>query len=152
MRNILIASDHAGYQGKEAIKKTLDQLQIAYQDLGVDSERSVDYPDYAERVANGVARGEADRGILVCGSGIGMQIAANKVPGIRAALVWNEETARLARQHNDANIVAIGARTTAPEIIEQIIRAFLSTEFEGGRHERRVEKIAQLENRRKEEI
>ncbi len=101
--------------------------------------------DYAERVAKGVAGGEAERGILVCGSGIGMEIAANKVPGIRAALAWNEETAKLARQHNDANIVAVGARTTAPETIDHIIRAFLTTDFEGGRHVRRVEKIATLE-------
>jgi ribose 5-phosphate isomerase B len=122
-------------------------MQIAYQDLGVASEASADYPDYAELVANRVASGEAAQGILVCGSGIGMQIAANKVPGIRAALAWNEETARLARQHNDANIVAIGARTTSPETIEQIVRTFLTTDFEGGRHQRRIEKIAQLERK-----
>ncbi len=145
MTKVLIASDHAGLPGKEAIKKTLAEMGVAYRDLGTDSEASVDYPDYAERVAKGVAGGEAERGILVCGSGIGMQIAANKVPGIRAALAWNEETAKLARQHNDANVVAVGARTTSPETIDQIIRAFLTTEFEGGRHERRVEKIAHLE-------
>ena len=92
MKKVLIASDHAGYGGKEAIKRLLDQMQIAYADLGPDSESSVDYPDFAERVATGVANGEAEAGILVCGSGIGMQIAANKIAGVRAALAWNEET------------------------------------------------------------
>ena len=145
MNKIAIASDHAGLSGKEAIKKTLDELGVAYQDFGTHSQDSVDYPDYAEQVARAVADGEYERGILVCGSGIGMQIAANKVHGIRAALAWNEETARLSRQHNDANIVAVGARTTPPETIEQIVRAFLNTDFEGGRHQSRVEKIASLE-------
>src|SRR5215813_2738649 len=112
MRKVLIASDHAGFNGKEAVKKTLDELGVEYEDLGTNSLDSVDYPDYAERVAKGVASGAAERGILVCGSGIGMQIAANKVPGIRAALAWNEETAKLARQHNNANIIAVGGRTT----------------------------------------
>jgi ribose 5-phosphate isomerase B len=120
-------------------------MGVAYEDLGTNSDESVDYPDYAERVAKRVAAGEVEQGILVCGSGIGMQIAANKVQGIRAALAWNEETARLSRQHNDANIVTVGARTTAPETIDQIIRTFLTTDFEGGRHSRRVEKIAQLD-------
>jgi len=145
MKKVLIASDHAGLQGKESVKKTLDEMGIHYEDLGTHSEESVDYPDFAERVARRVASGEADRGILLCGSGIGISIAANKINGIRAALVWNEETARLARQHNDANIVAVGARTTDPEITDQIIRTFLTTEFEGGHHERRIEKIAKLE-------
>jgi ribose 5-phosphate isomerase B len=148
MKKVLIASDHAGLHGKEAIKKTLEEMGVEYEDFGTNSHDSVDYPDYAERVARGVARGEAERGILVCGSGIGMQIAANKVVGIRAALVWNEETAMLARQHNDANIVAVGARTTAPETIDQIIRAFLTTGFDGGRHLPRLEKIAILERKK----
>jgi ribose 5-phosphate isomerase B len=145
MKKVLIASDHAGLPGKEIITKTLDEMGVEYDDLGTTSLDSVDYPDYAEMVARGVARGEADRGILVCGSGIGMEIAANKVPGVRAALAWNEETAKLARQHNDANIVAVGARTTAPETIDKIIRAFLTTDFDGGRHARRIEKISRLE-------
>ncbi|HEY8461981.1 MAG TPA: RpiB/LacA/LacB family sugar-phosphate isomerase, partial [Blastocatellia bacterium] len=102
-------------------------------------------PDYAERVARGVAGGKAELGILVCGSGIGMEIAANKIHGVRAALAWNEETAALSRRHNDANIVAVGARTTPPETIDRIIRAFLTTDFEGGRHQRRIEKIKKLE-------
>ncbi|MGH9935920.1 MAG: ribose 5-phosphate isomerase B, partial [Blastocatellia bacterium] len=125
--------------------KTLDEMGVEYDDLGTNSPDSVDYPDYAERVAKGVASGEAERGILVCGSGIGMEIAANKVPGIRAALAWNEETAKLARRHNDANIVAVGSRTTPRETIDQIVRAFLTTDFEGGRHRSRIEKIAKLE-------
>jgi ribose 5-phosphate isomerase B len=145
MKKVLIASDHAGFDGKEAIKKTLDDLGVQYEDVGTGSLDSVDYPDYAERVARRVASGEAERGILVCGSGIGMEIAANKVPGVRAALAWNEETARLARRHNDANIVAVGARTTPQETIDRIIRAFLTTDFEGGRHQRRIEKIKKLE-------
>jgi ribose 5-phosphate isomerase B len=145
MKKVLIASDHAGLDGKEAVKKTLDELGVEYEDLGTVSLDSVDYPDYAERVARGVAGGEAERGILVCGSGIGMEIAANKIPGVRAALAWNEETAALARRHNDANVVAVGARTTPQEIIDRIIRAFLTTDFEGGRHQRRIEKIKKLE-------
>lgn len=145
MKKVLIASDHAGFDGKEAIKKTLDEMGVKYEDLGTNSLDSVDYPDYAERVAKGVASGEAERGILVCGSGIGMEIAANKVPGARAALAWNEETAKLARRHNDANIVAVGERTTPQETIDKIVRAFLTTDFEGGRHERRIEKIARIE-------
>jgi ribose 5-phosphate isomerase B len=145
MKKVLIASDHAGLPGKEIVRKTLDEMGVEYEDLGTDNGDAVDYPDFAERVARGVAGGAAERGILVCGSGIGMQIAANKVPGIRAALAWNEETARLSRQHNDANIVAVGARTTAPETIDQIVRAFLTTDFAGGRHTPRVEKIANLE-------
>ncbi|NDD65976.1 MAG: RpiB/LacA/LacB family sugar-phosphate isomerase, partial [Acidobacteria bacterium] len=112
-----------------------------------DSEASVDYPDYANRLAVLVGRGESDFGILICGTGIGMQIAANKVAGVRAALAWNEETARLARQHNDANVLAIGARTTPPELIERIVRVFLTTGFEGGRHQQRLDKISKLERR-----
>src|SRR5215467_4391684 len=145
MKKVLIASDHAGFDGKEAIKKTLDEMGVEYKDLGTSSLDSVDYPDYAERVAKGVASGEAERGILVCGSGIGMEITANKVAGVRAALAWNEETAKRARQHKDANIVAVGARTTPQETIDQIVRAFLTTDFEGGRHQRRIEMIKKLE-------
>ena len=145
MSNVLIASDHAGLPGKETVKKTLDQMGIAYEDLGTYSEDSVDYPDYAEQVARPVAAGEAGRGVLVCGSGIGMQIAANKIPGIRAALAWNEETAKLSREHNNANILAVGSRTTPQETIEQITRAFITTEFAAGRHGQRIEKIKNLE-------
>jgi ribose 5-phosphate isomerase B len=150
MKKIAIASDHAGLSGKEAIKKRLSEWGVAFDDFGAHSDESVDYPDFAEPVARAVAAGQYERGILVCGTGIGMEIAANKVPGIRAALVWNEETARLARTHNDANIIAVGARTTPPATIDEIIRIFLATEFEGGRHTRRIEKIAQLEGLKNE--
>ncbi|HQR36514.1 MAG TPA: ribose 5-phosphate isomerase B [Blastocatellia bacterium] len=148
MNKVLIASDHAGLPGKETVKKTLDEMGIEYEDLGTYSQDSVDYPDYAERVARRVAAGEAERGVLVCGSGIGMEIAANKIPGIRAALAWNEETAKLSREHNDANIVAIGSRTTPQETIEQITRAFMTTDFSAGRHIQRIEKIKKLEQQK----
>jgi ribose 5-phosphate isomerase B len=145
---IAIASDHAGYEEKEAIKQTLDKMGVEVQDLGTNSLDSVDYPDYAARVGEAVTHGQAERGILVCGSGIGMMIAANKVPGVRAALAWSEETARLARQHNDANVVAVGARTTPHETIQEIVRTFLTENFSGGRHSVRVEKIAGLEQKK----
>jgi ribose 5-phosphate isomerase B len=148
IKKVAIASDHAGFQGKEAIKKLLAQMHIDFEDFGTHSEESVDYPDYALRVGEAVAGGEAERGILVCGSGIGMQIAANKVAGVRAALAWNEETSALARKHNNANVVAVGARTTPPADIEKIIRAFFATDFEGGRHQQRIEKISHIEEKK----
>src|SRR5258706_15332230 len=119
---IAIASDHAGYEEKERLKPLLDELGIQYEDLGTVSEESVDYPDYARKVGDEVASGHVDQGLLVCGSGTGMAIAANKVPGIRAAVAWNEETARLAREHNDANVLALGARTTPNDQIPGIVR------------------------------
>ena len=142
---IAIASDHAGYEEKERLKPLLNELGVQYEDLGTVSEESVDYPDYARRVGEEVAQGSVDQGLLVCGSGTGMAIAANKVPGVRAAVAWSEETARLARQHNDANVLAIGARTTPPELIPGIVRAWFETDFAGGRHAERVEKIRQIE-------
>ena len=123
------------------MKPLLTDLGLQFEDLGTASEASVDYPDYARRVAEEVAAGRVDQGLLVCGSGTGMAITANKVPGIRAAVAWSEETARLARQHNDANVLAIGARTTPPEQIPAIVRAWFSSNFEGGRHDERVAKI-----------
>ncbi len=148
---IAIASDHAGFDGKEAIKQQLDEMGVAYDDFGTHSgEASVDYPDFAERVGDAVTHGHADRGILVCGSGIGIMISANKIKGVRCALAWNEETARLSRQHNDANIVAVGGRTTQPEVIAEIVSTFLTTDFSGGRHSTRIEKIANLENKKGE--
>ena len=138
---IALASDHAGYAEKERLKPLLLELGLEVDDLGTVSEESVDYADYARRVADEVAQGRADQGVLVCGSGTGMAIAANKVPGVRAAVAWSEETARLARQHNDANVIAIGARTTPSGQIPAIVRAWFSTEFEGGRHAERVAKI-----------
>jgi ribose 5-phosphate isomerase B len=142
---IALASDHAGYTEKERLKPLLTDLGLEFDDLGTGSEASVDYPDYARKVAEQVAAGHADQGLLVCGSGTGMAISANKVNGVRAAVAWSEETARLARQHNDANILAIGARTTPPEQIPGIVRAWFSTDFEGGRHADRVKKISAME-------
>ena len=142
---IAIAADHAGFEEKEKIKKTLDRLGVDYTDMGTDSTASVDYPDYARKVAEAVADGEYERGILVCGSGTGMAIAANKVPGIRAAVAWNEEIARLSRQHNNANVLSLAARYIPDEEQEKIVKAWLETDFEGGRHERRVEKIELIE-------
>jgi ribose 5-phosphate isomerase B len=138
---IALASDHAGYAEKERLKPLLNELGLDVQDLGTVSEDSVDYPDYARKVAEEVAQGRVDQGVLVCGSGTGMAITANKVPGVRAAVAWSEETARLARQHNDANVMAIGARTTPAGQIPAIVRAWFSADFEGGRHADRVEKI-----------
>lgn len=138
---IALAADHAGYEEKENIKKVLDELGVDYTDMGTNSLDSVDYPDYARKVAEAVAKGEFDEGVLVCGSGTGMAISANKVRGIRAAVAWNEETAQLARLHNDANVLAIGARTTPAGTIPDIVKAWFATDFEGGRHGKRVQKI-----------
>jgi ribose 5-phosphate isomerase B len=142
---IAVASDHAGYDEKEKLKPLLEEMGMQIHDLGTVSEDSVDYPDYAARVAKEVANGDADQGLLVCGSGTGMAIAANKISGIRAAVAWSEETARLAREHNDANVLAVGARTTPPELLPTIVRTFFTTAFDGGRHAKRVEKIRELE-------
>ena len=145
---IALASDHAGYAEKERLKGVLDEIGVEFDDLGTMSEESVDYPDYARKVADQVAHGQVEQGLLVCGSGTGMAITANKVPGVRAAVAWSEETARLARQHNNANVLAIGARTTPPDDIPKIVRAWFATEFEGGRHAARVEKINDVERNR----
>ncbi len=142
---VALASDHAGYAEKERLKPLLEELGLEVNDLGTASAESVDYPDYARKVAEQVAAGRADQGVLVCGSGTGMAITANKVHGVRAAVAWSEETARLARQHNDANVMAIGARTTPAEQIPGIVRAWFAAEFEGARHAARLEKIRQLE-------
>ena len=142
---IAIAADHAGYDEKENIKKTLDEIGVQYDDMGPHSADSVDYPDYARKVAEAVARGEFEQGILVCGSGTGMAISANKVKGIRAAVAWNEETASLARRHNNANVLAIGARTSPAGTIPDIVKSWFAADFEGGRHAGRVDKITQIE-------
>jgi ribose 5-phosphate isomerase B len=145
VKKIALAADHAGYEEKEKLKKTLDELGISYEDFGTVSTDSVDYPDYARKVGEAVANGEVEQGLLVCGSGTGMAIAANKVPGVRAAVAWNPEIARLARQHNNANVLSIGARVTPENEIPEIVKAFFGTDFEGGRHERRVEKMSEIE-------
>ncbi len=144
---IALASDHAGFSEKEKLKPLFNELGIEFTDLGTASESSVDYPDYAKKVAEQVANGSVDQGVLVCGSGTGMAITANKVPGVRAAVAWSEEIARLARRHNNANVLAIGARTTPEGDIPKIVRAWFDTAFEGGRHADRVGKITALEQK-----
>ena len=138
---VYLGSDHAGYEMKEALKPYFAKRGIDLVDVGTDSEDSVDYPDFAHQVAQGVASGDADRGVLVCGSGIGMAMAANKVEGVRAAMITDPELARMMRLHNDANVVTLGGRYIPRELAEEILDAFLDTEFEGGRHQRRVDKI-----------
>jgi ribose 5-phosphate isomerase B len=138
---LVIGADHAGFELKERLKKALDRLGIAYEDVGTHSSESVDYPDYARKVAEAVSRGEAERGLLVCGSGQGMAMTANRFRGVRAALPFDEQTARLSREHNDANVLALGGRTLDHEKAERILEVFLKTPFAGGRHAKRVEKI-----------
>jgi ribose 5-phosphate isomerase B len=142
---VALGADHAGYEEKERLKPVLNELGIEFEDFGAISTDSVDYPDFAAKVARKVADGEFDQGLLVCGSGTGMAIAANKVHGVRAAVAWNEETARLAREHNDANVLAVGARTTPESEIPRIVRTWFETKFAGGRHQQRIEKISELE-------
>ncbi len=142
---IAIGSDHAGYELKEKIKSELHRRGIQLSDAGTNSTDSVDYPDFAHAVAESVASGQAERGILVCGSGIGMSIAANKVPGVRAANVSTEYEAQMSREHNDANVLALGARIVDDESAFKIVETWLNSEFSGGRHQRRVDKIAQIE-------
>ena len=144
-KKIALAADHAGFEEKEKIKRTLDEIGVEYVDMGTDSCDSVDYPDYAKKVADAVSKGEFEQGLLVCGSGTGMAIAANKVKGVRAAVAWNPDIARLAREHNDANVLSLPARFMSDEDAGKVIKAWFDASFEGGRHERRVEKITQLE-------
>src|SRR2546426_11468669 len=138
---IAIGSDHAGVDYKGLICVLLKDLGHAFTDFGAHSSDAVDYPDVIRPVAEAVARGEFGRGIVLGGSGNGEQIVANKVKGIRCALCWDAPTARLARQHNDANMLSIGQRVVGSETAREIVRTFLSTDFEGGRHQRRIEKI-----------
>jgi len=144
---IAIAADHAGFQLKDSLKKLLDEMGLPYQDFGTSNVQSVDYPDFAKAVAEGVAGGAFDRGILVCGTGVGMAIAANKVAGIRAASIVDTDTARLVRQHNDLNVLTLGARVLPESRAREIVKTFLQTPFEGGRHAMRVEKIHAIEPR-----
>ena len=141
MPPLVIGSDHAGFALKERLKQELDRLGVPYRDAGPASAEAVDYPDYAHEVAGAVSRGEAGRGLLVCGSGQGMAMAANRHPGVRAAVPWDEETARLSREHNDSNVLALGARTLPAGAAERILEIWLKTPFAGGRHEPRVRKI-----------
>lgn len=138
---IAVGSDHAGFALKEKIKKLLTARSIDFIDFGTFSEDSCDYPDFGRKAANSVAKGEALCGILCCGSGVGISIVANKVRGIRAALLHEPETAALCRQHNDANVLCMAGRTMEENLLEPTLDAFLNTEFEGGRHAKRIEKI-----------
>jgi ribose 5-phosphate isomerase B len=142
---IALGADHAGYELKDKIKQHLQQKGIEIQDQGTNSSESVDYPDFARLVGQFVSRRRVDLGILVCGSGIGMAIAANKVEGVRAANVSSEYEAQMSREHNDANVLALGARTLNLDQALAIVDTWLAASFAGGRHERRVEKIAQIE-------
>ncbi|WP_457622289.1 ribose 5-phosphate isomerase B [Persephonella sp.] len=143
---ISIGSDHAGYELKEIIKEYLENQGYEVVDKGTYSKESVDYPLYGEAVAKSVSAGEVDKGIVICGTGIGISISANKVKGVRAALCTNEYMARMSRKHNDANVLALGARVLGVDLALSIVDAFLSTEFEGGRHERRVHLIQNIES------
>jgi ribose 5-phosphate isomerase B len=140
-KKICISSDHAGYKTKEFIKEHLIKSKISTIDLGPFFEKSVDYPDYAKKVSNRVSKRKSDVGILVCGSGTGMAISANKTKGIRAAVGYNIKSTQLSRQHNNANVLCLGSRLTKKKDIKKIIKIFLNTKFEGGRHKRRVKKI-----------
>ncbi|SFS34631.1 ribose 5-phosphate isomerase B [Marininema halotolerans] len=144
---VIMGSDHGGIQLKEALKTVLDELGAEVEDVGCNCTDSVDYPDYAEPVAERVAAGEFDRGILVCGTGIGMSIAANKVKGIRCAVVSDEFSAQMSREHNDANILALGERVVGAGLAAKILRTWLTTEFTGGRHSQRITKIDRIEGR-----
>ena len=144
---IALANDHSGIALKEEIKKLLDKRGLAYKDFGTNTEASVDYPIYGESVAKAVVSGECDRGIIICGTGIGISIAANKVRGARAALCTDCFMAEMTRRHNDANILALGARVVGHGLALKIVETFLDTEFEGGRHARRVDIISAIEER-----
>lgn len=144
---IAIGSDHGGYNLKEIIIKHLEGKGIEFKDFGTYSSSSCDYPDYGHKVAEAVASGEYNFGILICGTGIGISIAANKVPGIRAAHCTDTFSARAAREHNDANILALGERITGPGLALDIVDAFLAGEFQGGRHATRVNKITEIEKK-----
>ena len=138
---IVIASDHAGVELKTQVVDTVRGLGHEIEDLGPADTASVDYPDFAHAVASEVASGSAQTGILICGTGIGMSLTANRHPGVRAALCHDAFTAEMARRHNDANVLCVGARVSGVSVVQQMVRIFLTTEFEGDRHQRRVKKI-----------
>lgn len=143
---IAIGADHAGFSLKEGLREALIRKGVEVVDFGTVSSESTDYPDYAKKVARAVSEGAAERGILVCSTGVGMSIAANKVKGVRAALAYNTEEVGLTRAHNDANVLAIGAKYVGLEQAEEMVDAFLSTPFDGGRHQRRVSKMMAIED------
>ena len=144
---IAIGSDHAGFWLKEELKKCLQKRGLEYKDFGTHGKESVDYPDYALPVAESVASGECDRGILICGTGIGISIAANKVPGVRCALCSDSYSARMTRQHNDSNILALGGRTLGLDLATDIMGVWLETGFLGGKHQLRLNKLTEIEKK-----
>lgn len=144
---IAIGSDHGGYELKEIIKEHLQEKGFDIKDLGTDSRQSVDYPEFAQAVGEAVVAGQVDKGILVCGTGIGISIAANKVPGVRCALVGDCFSAKATREHNDANIIALGGRVVGPGLALQIVDTWLGAQFEGGRHQNRLDKITEIEKK-----
>ena len=147
---VILASDHGGINLAKEIASLLEELNIEYEDIGCGCETSVDYPDYGIPAAERVASGEFDRGILVCGTGIGMCIAANKVKGVRAALVHDLFSAKATREHNDSNVLTLGERVIGPGLALEIVKTWLGVEFEGGRHANRIGKVADYENKRGE--
>lgn len=144
---IAIGSDHGGFELKEAIKKYLEQNQFEYEDFGTNSTESVDYPEFGEKVGQAVSTGSCDRGIICCGTGIGISMAANKVPGIRCAVVSDTYSAQMSREHNNANILSLGGRVVGEGLALKIVEVWLNTEFQGGRHERRVNLITDIEKK-----
>jgi ribose 5-phosphate isomerase B len=150
-RTLLIASDHAGFELKEKLEAWLRDMGYAVKDLGTASEESTDYPDYAHPLAQQVSDGVADRGVLLCGTGLGMSYVANRYPHVRAAVAWSPEVAELARRHNDANVLALPARFLSEDQARQILKTWLDTPFDGGRHERRIEKIERADLSREEQ-
>ena len=142
---LVVGSDHGGYELKMAILEMLRDKDVACTDFGTDGSDSVDYPDFAAKVAGAVSSGEAEMGILICGTGIGMSISANKFSGVRAALAHDEFTAQMAREHNNANILVMGGRVLSLEQGKKLVEVWLATEFEGGRHQNRLDKISALE-------
>ena len=142
---IPIASDHAGFELKERLRDALSEMGYEVTDIGTHGTASTDYPDYAHPLAQQVSEGQVERGVLMCGTGLGMSYVANRYPGVRAAVAWTPEIAALARQHNDANVLVLPARFVSQEDALAILRTWLETPFEGGRHERRVEKIEQVD-------
>jgi ribose 5-phosphate isomerase B len=145
---VAVGCDHGGLELKETVVAVLKDLNLEFEDMGVYDRTSVDYPDYAEKVAAAVASGQFEQGVLICGTGIGMSIAANKVHGIRAALCNEIFSAKMARAHNNANILCLGARVVGPSVAQEIVRAYFTGGFEGGRHAQRVEKINLLDSRK----
>jgi ribose 5-phosphate isomerase B len=148
---IAVGADHAGFRAKEGLRKYLESAGYTVDDAGTWSEESVDYPEFAVKVARRVQQGQDELGILICGTGIGMAMAANKIAGVRAAVAHDTLTARMSREHNDANVLALGARVLSEHQIIEVVASFLSAQFAGGRHQRRVDKIAQLDQELKQQ-